>query len=239
MYESDDYDEEYYEPTELDIIINEYKDKCKNILLQSIQDEMTILRNENADLKLKNEKCRNRENEIRSKERDLEYKEINLKRKVEEDFYNETMMDTLNKITEDYIAWYPEIEYYSNKKCSICDKDRKISAQYPNGEIITKDCSCANKLKRYIPSISKLKTITINKHNSRYNSDRKFYINFQREEGPETYDYGCGDFKITIIRDKFDDDIKECHEKREYKEKIGLRSKEECQKYCDWLNENM
>jgi hypothetical protein len=239
MYEYDDYNEEYYDLTKLDIVMNEYKDKCKNILLQSIQDEMATLRKENIDLKLKNEEYRNRESEIRDKEHNLEYKERDLKRKVKEDFYNETIMDTLNTITEDYIVWYPEIEYYLSEKCNLCNGDRKISAQYPSGEVITKNCLCAKSLKRYIPSISKLKTITINKNNSRYDSDRKFYISHQREQGEKSYDYAYGGFSITIIKDKFDDDVKDCHEKKKYDEKIGLRSEEECQKYCDWLNERL
>ncbi len=37
--------------------------------------------------------------------------------------------------------------------------------------------------------------------------------------------------------DGFNDDVIAYHNGKRYGEKIAFRSKEACQKYCDWLNE--
>jgi len=238
MYDYDDYEERYYEPSQLDIIVDEYKEKCKEVLLQDVKNEMARLRNENANLKSINESYIKRENEISQKERQLKYDSDNLKRNVETQFYAEKMIDTISRFIEDSIVWYPETEYYQGEKCKFCDKDRKISAKYPNGEIVTKACECAKNLSRYVPKTSELTTIKLHKEHSRYLSDRKFYLYACREQNPDkSYDYGSSDFSLTFVRDNFDEEIIEYHAKKKYGEKIGLRSQEECQKYCDWLNE--
>ena len=239
MYDYDDYEERYYEPSQLDMIVDEYKEKCKEVLLQDVKNEMTRLRNENTNLKSLNESYMKRENDISKKERDIKYESDNLKRNLENQFYAEKMIDTISRFTEDCVVWYPESEAYQGEKCKICDKERKISAKYPNGEVITKDCLCAKNLYRYVPKTSELKTIKLQKKNSRYSSDRSFYLYACREQNSDSYnDYGgSSEFKLTFVRDAFDDEVKEYHEQKKYGEKVGLRSQEECQKYCDWLNE--
>ena len=41
---------------------------------------------------------------------------------------------------------------------------------------------------------------------------------------------------IENIFDDFNDDVIAYHNGKRYGEKIAFRSKEACQKYCDWLN---
>jgi len=85
MY-NDDF-EDYYEPSEVDQLVEEFKDKIREHLLPNIREEIERLNKENNDLKNKNEEYRKRESEISSKERDLKYKAENLKREVEREFY--------------------------------------------------------------------------------------------------------------------------------------------------------
>ena len=55
----------------------------------------------------------------------------------------------------------------------------------------------------------------------------------------EDDDYGYGDFKILHITDAFDDNTLELRKTLSYGEKIGFKTKEECQKFCDWLNKRI
>lgn len=49
-------------------------------------------------------------------------------------------------------------------------------------------------------------------------------------------DYSSAEFGIQFVYDKFCDDTIEKYEQLNYGKHIGFTSKEECQKYCDWLN---
>ena len=49
-------------------------------------------------------------------------------------------------------------------------------------------------------------------------------------------EYSYNEFKLYQIVDEFNDSTIELHEAKEYGTKIGFKTKEECQKYCDWLN---
>lgn len=56
------YDEQIYEPTPLDELFIEYREKCKTILLASVQSEIDGIKNDNTRL---NEKNNELHNEIR------------------------------------------------------------------------------------------------------------------------------------------------------------------------------
>ena len=69
-------------------------------------------------------------------------------------------------------------------------------------------------------------------------SERKIYVKDWNLYKPNnTYDdYGYGNFKILHIVDTFNNDTLNLCETLSYGEKIGFKTEEECQKYCDWLN---
>lgn len=65
-----------------------------------------------------------------------------------------------------------------------------------------------------------------------YRLDRSYQCNHNRSGE----DYSFQDFGIQFVYDKFCEDVIEKTENLYYGKKIGFKSKEECQKYCDWLN---
>lgn len=60
---------------------------------------------------------------------------------------------------------------------------------------------------------------------------------WEPSEADELNDYSYKDFGIQFVYDKFCDDVIEKRDQLTYGKNIGFTSKEECQKYCDWLNE--
>ena len=170
------------------------------------------------------------------KESELKYKEENLKREVINEFYQSNIGDILKQYTEEYEVWFTGIERYQNEKCNICNEERKLVANFPNGEIAKTTCTCAKTLSKRVPASSTIEVIRFSKRDSRYSSDRHFY--FSRSYSPpdnrDEYDYR--EFKIYHVASEFNEGIIELHENRKYGERLGFRNKEECQKYCDWLN---
>jgi len=237
-----DYYEEppYYEPTIADEIMFEYQQKMKDALLESVKLEIDNIKNENERLKEENNKYRQRERDILNKENDLKYKEENLKREVTNEFYQSNIGDTLKQYIEECEVWFADIDRYQNEKCNLCNEERKLVAKFPNGEITKIACACAKIFSKFIPAISVTTMIKFSKRDSRYSSDRKFY--FSRSYSPDkssnyyNNDYDYQEFKIYHVVDKFNESIIELHKNKSYGEKLGFKSKEECQKYCDYLN---
>lgn len=228
----------YYEPTIADKLMMEYQEKMKDALLESVKKEIEQIKNENIRLKEENTKYKEREISIANKEQELKYKEENLKREVEREFYQSNIGDTLKRYLEDCEVWITELEYYQQQKCSLCNEERYLIAKFPNGEIIKTECNCAKVLKKYIPALSTMTLIKFSKRNSMYPSDRHFYLDrtYSPPNNRGSFDYDYQKFNSIHIVDKFDENVIEMHKNKRYDEKIGFRSKEECQKYCDWLN---
>ena len=234
----DDY-EGYYEPSEVDQLVEEFKDKIREHLLPNIREEIERLNKLNFELKQKNEKYKKRESEINAKERDLKYKEENLKREVEKEFYESNIGDTLKDYIEKSEVYFADSKGLRQDKCSLCNGKRKLVANFPNGKTTETNCDCSNLIHKFVPEASELSLIKFNKRDSRYQSERKFYISktyIPSKESSYRDDYSYNEFKLCQIANEFNEDIKELHETKEYGTKIGFKSKEECQKYCDWLN---
>lgn len=232
----DDY-ENYYEPSEVDQLVEEFKDKCREHLLPNIREEIEHLKKENIELKCKNDEYKKRESEINNKERDLKYKADNLKREVEREFYASNIGDTLKDYIEKAEVWFADSKGFLKDKCSLCNDKRNLVAEFKNGKTTEINCDCDKLIYKFVPEISELSLIKFNKKDSRYQSDRKFY--FSRSYTPSkdsSYDYSYNEFKLDHIVDEFNDDTKELHKVKKYNAEIGFKTKEECQKYCDWLN---
>ena len=236
-----DYDEfeNYYEPSEVDQLVEEFKDKCREHLLPNIREEIERLNKEKNDLRNKNEEYRKRESAISSKERDLKYKEENLKREVEREFYKSNIEDTLKDYINKAEVWFADQKGFPQEKCPLCNDKRKLVANFPNGKTTETNCDCCNLVHKYIPETSELSLIKFSKKDSRYQSDRKFYLSrsyIPSKNSSYRDEYSHNEFKLYQIVDEFNDNTVELHETKEYGTKIGFKTKEECQKYCDWLN---
>ena len=231
--------DDYYEPSEEEIFLDELKDKFRGILRDDVKTEFERLKRENEDLRKTVKEYNDMKSKLFSKERELQYKEDNLKRDVERDFYNKTMDEVFEHLLEDSEVWYAEYVPHEKPKCDLCNEEREIIATYPNGEVVKKQCDCARPIYVYEPVISVNKQIKFHKaYKPRYSDHKKCY--FTKNHRPnkdyvEAYDY-YSEFRIENIYDEFNDEVKEYHKAKRYGEKIAFRNKEACQKYCDWLN---
>ena len=102
MYGYEDYyDEQIYEPTPLDELFTEYRDKCKTILLASVQSEIDGIKNSNVKLKEENN---NLHSEIRQLKNDTKL--------ANEKCKNSILVDSiLNNINKDNFTEFISIIY--------------------------------------------------------------------------------------------------------------------------------
>jgi len=197
-----DYDEEYYEPNAYEEIVMEYQQKMKEVLLGTIKVEIEDIKDENARLKEENKKLKDAKYQVDNKERDLKYKEDNLKREVEKEFYASNIGDTLKDYIEKAEVWFADNQGFRQDKCYLCNDKRKLIANFPNGKTTETNCDCSNLVHRFVPETSELSLIKFNKKDSRYQSDRSFYISktyIPSKDSSHRDDYSYNEFKLCQI----------------------------------------
>lgn len=236
-----DHDFDYYcEPSEEEQFFEEIKEKFRDILKSDIDSKISQLTRENAELRKTVKEYNDKRTELARREREIKNKEDNLQRDVEREFYRKTMDEVFEHLLEDSEVWYAEHVPHEKPKCGLCDDERNMIAEFPNGEIVKKKCECSYPTYIYEPVISVNKQITFHKaYKPRYSDQKMMYFTRCYEPNKdcvEAYDY-YREFRIEKIFDKFNECVKVEHQRKKYSEKIAFRNKEACQQYCDWLNE--
>jgi hypothetical protein len=233
-----DYEEPMWEPSEADELFDEIKSKLIDAAKDSLKSDMEHLKSRNEYLEKRNKELEDKAREVSSKESDLEYKSRNLRREVEREFYKAAIEDIFKDMIEKSQLWFAENKPHEKPKCDKCDENRNWVLTWPNGEKVTKKCDCAQPDYWYEPKEAWIDTLRYRIQNSNYQSERYYRLDKTYDRiGGEYNDYSYADFGIQFVYDKFCDDVIEKKEQLRYGKYIGFKSKEECQKYCDWLNE--
>lgn len=210
--------DDWYEPSEFDIMIDEFKTELRNSVKKEIQDEIIALKNENArlqDIKINwDNKCK----ELRDAK--LEYE--NAKRLA----ISEAKKMRLHELFSDYIkpAWYPDYEYeYIRDKCTECDNDGYIHFKSPQGHDCKELCDCRKKQLVWTVHPAKICEIITDGYPPKYNPYRVvFDVTRDKEDefrtATQVYDGESFD-KVDSYR-------------------IVFLDKEKCEEYCRWKTEN-
>ena len=210
---------EYYEPNEYDIVANEFATKMKDLLKAEVKTYFDNLKVENTNLKSENEKLKNEVRKIDDVKRDLEIKKKNLIWEVRKERLSTLMKDF------EIIMYQADDSYIELPKCNKCDKNRKLKFISPLGKEMSEPCECDKKKLLYIPEEYICSEFKINSQDT--NKLSAWYKIYEEKD----YDYyKHTDYCETI----YNDDMKY----KDLTSRIYFKSKEECQKYCDWLNKN-
>lgn len=220
MYE---YEEEcYYEPSIADELLTEYQEKMKEALLSSVKSKFDAIKAENENLKEQNAKLKKKVEEIDNRERHLKIEKSNMLRDVRKERLSELMKDfhiIMYKIYQDHIM--PE-------KCNKCDDNRNILFNSPSGKVLKENCECKNAEKFYKPIEYQCKSFKIDRDGKKMDA---WYEENKKNNGDDdyyerSYSQHCG---------KIYDETMEYKDGDEYYN-LFFKTKEECQKYCDWKN---
>lgn len=234
-----DYEEPMWEPSEADELFDEIKSKLIDAAKDSLKSDMESLKRRNEYLEKRNKELEDKSLEVSRKESDLEYKSRNLRREVEKEFYKTAIEDLFKDALEESVLWFADNKPHEKPKCDKCNAAREWVLTWPDGTTTKKRCECSNPDYWYEPQETWIQTLKYKVKDSNYPSERYYRLDKSHQDTTERYrygDYSCNDFGIQFVYDEFCDDVLEKHEHLNYGKKIGFKSKEECQKYCDWLN---
>jgi len=230
----DYYDEpSYYEHGIADEILIEFQQKMKDALLENVKLEIENIKEENTRLKEENKNIKDIMRSIEDRERTLEYKEKDIDSRITREFYNKRFSEIFSPYEDKMILWIAEDKSYLYKKCNLCDGKRKITYTAPDQSTIQKDCKCKKYYSLYTPTKTNITVINLYK-SKQY--DNKFVVT-PKYESSERYDKEYSKLKINYVFETFNPNEVEDIE-LEYECYIGFKSKEECKKYCEWLNKN-
>lgn len=219
----EDEDEYYFEPGEAEIVLSEFAEKMKSVLLVNVKTDIDSIKAENEKLKLENDELKAKERAVYQKEQELKYRENDLERL----FFQKKFSELLTPLVEKYTSFYVDYSYKKRPKCSNCNENRKIIFTSPQGKTIEQSCECAGSDGYYHPKQTELEKINLWK--DRY--DRKFVVTPQYENRSDD-DNRWSSLKLKTVIDVFDKES--AGDIRRYESVFS--SKEECQKYCDYLN---
>jgi len=221
MYEYDG--EPCYEPTLADEIMLEYQQKMKDALLGSVKLDIEGIKSENERLKEENNRMWENQHEVAAKERELAAKE----KVLERDFYRKKFSELLKPLEEKYSGYYAEYSFIPVDKCGHCDDERKIIYTAHNGDTVKQNCSCNKRNKVYQPEHTIIDVLNIwkSKDNCQVGMSAEYH-----DKSDDDYRWSRLDFTqfINMFDETTAPDL--------FNRKVLFESKEECQKYCDWLN---
>jgi hypothetical protein len=214
------YEDEFYnEPSEFDLKVEEFKTSLLASVKEDYVAEMERLKEENAQLQEVKENFEEIKREYEKKKHQLEFERKDLNNKLR----RERMVDLLS---EHKIILY---RAYSKRelppKCDKCDNRRKVEYVSPLGRKTSEDCLCKEGKTVYCP-------FEFIRYEFRLNRDKNgvtaWYKQYSDDQDGLTWDTSTHADRI-YTPDMNYEDIKQYT--------TFFKTKEECQSYCDWLNE--
>lgn len=216
-------DDFYYEPSEFDQQVDEFKASLMKSVKEEFLQRMAALEKENAALReFRDDKeaiirdCESRVAKAQREARDAEDKWKNAR---------------LHKLLGDFltVGWKVGYKYEYGPKCDKCDEDRYLHFLSPQGNKCKEKCNCAKYITRYFPEEAVLSKIYVRTNNFLSGVDldlRNRYYTVKHEDDHDKYE---------VASDVYESGF-EC-EKVDNKYRAVFLSEEDCQRYCNWLNE--
>ena len=174
--------ENYYEPTVAEELLNEAVEKFKGAIKEDIKINLEYIQDENKRLKKENKELKIKSREVDNKEQQLERKEKDLERT----FYRSTFSKLLKPLEENMEVWYADYSYKKVKKCKLCDDDRKIIFTSTKGKEIKQNCECDKDYRYYTPKKTTISVINLYKkydyNNSEFSLSPKYHNNRNDDE---------------------------------------------------------
>jgi len=206
----------YDEPCEFERQVDEFKDGLRKAVKSEYQEEMKRLRTENAELQLtKAEMTR-----IKKEHSDA----IQSLKAAERDAKGKALRELLEDVK--LIMYIPHYNTWKDEKCDKCNRYRRIPFVAPLGNKMEEPCPCDKTHGKFVP-----------KESLRYEFRQRhkgkplvvWYKVIERNDDHICLsEYGSAGVR-EFPKDKPYADLD--------RHKTAFKTEEDCQKYCDWLNQ--
>jgi len=215
------YDEEFYnEPSEFERQIEEFKQSLSNSVKDEYKEKMEALVKENQELQDIKKNWEKLKEEYKAKLTELENEKESLELKMKR-----ARLDTLLEGVYKFVYYRPSKKYEKLPKCNKCDDYREVEFISPLGKKMKEKCECNKFIISYVCepySVCEFREIN-------NQSVLVWFRPYERYDNGYTY---YGSIKADEIITKHLDDFSSLDKKKE----IFFASEEECQRYCDYLN---
>lgn len=214
------YDEDFYqEPSEFDILVEDFKKSLAESVKGEHVAEIEKLRKENAELQDVKANFNGIVDSYKKEKRDLEYQYDQLKRNVRR--------ERLSELLKEF-----EVELYtvsskskSKPKCDKCDDKRRIYYTTPLGNETYENCECSSRVSVYEPHPIILTSFSIR------NGEAKVWYRVKSDRNDEWLSYYEDEIsgsELVVDESQF--------EGIGYAYKTLFKDEETAQKYCDYKN---
>ncbi len=221
--------EDYYEPSEFEQQVEEFKDSLRKSVKEETQKTIEQLKKENEELRGVRDNWEKVKRKYEEKQRELQNEIYACKQ-------NAARM-RLDQLFEscgmNVILYRPSSFSVYNPKCDKCDDDRYIHYKSPSGKDNKEECECAKSFSNYKPSPEYLCEFRVN----RYGDSKKYplmmwfkkYRDYSDDYDGYTYD-SSNLSKFVYNGEDFEE------VRKEYSTYVYFRDEEKCQEYCDYLS---
>jgi hypothetical protein len=208
----------YEDYSEFDRLIDEFKESLKIGVKEEFIKEITSLKDENKRLQEIKNKFDNIVNEYESKKHMLDVAINTAKSDVRRERLTELLAD------RQVVLYRVGCNYIKKEKCNLCDTNRQIHYISPQGRKVSEDCRCNSEGIIYKPQ-----EIILYEFRKSDSSGEliMFYKAFSDKYFDEYFE------KSVVSKDLYNPEIK--YEEID-KYSIHFKDINDCQKYCDWLN---
>lgn len=222
--DSDDYGNDYYEPTLADEIFEEAKTKLEEAVKAEIKDKIQRAEKLLAEQDKKETELRAKENKLNRRERELESKFRDLENAFKKEKFDKFIKDLQKYLGQTY--YKVKENTIPKAKCNSCDDKRKIEIRMPDGTMRKIDCSCNKNIYSYTVEEVPILNMTT------YKKDKEIviYLNYV------AWDERLEKVSPEKIYNKFED-VKKVDDRYHSLYSVFYTSKEEAQKHADYLNE--
>ncbi len=220
------YDDFYNEPSEFDMLVEEFKESLKKAVKSEFLDKMERLKEENRNL----QGIREHFEQIKM---DYEQKKLECDRVMRE-AENKAKRMKIEELMKNFriFRWRPDWEYLYGPKCDQCDKDRRIDVVLPSGKTVKDDCPCRkSEMKVMVPERMVLYELADRDHG---------IVAWYMACGKEGGRYFTFDYASTVFAGKNMVQPGTCFdvlEKMENQRDLLFATGDECLAYCEYLNE--
>lgn len=219
------YYEDFYEPSEFEQMVEEFKDTLKESVKKEWIDKMNRLEEENKELQEVKKNFNQIKNDYEKAKWECERESIRAKESAKKDAYKARLSELLGDLKAEY--WSIEKEYIKKPKCDKCDSNRMVAYITPFGKQAKESCTCAETEPKYVPR--EMVIYQIGLYNSKIGA--RFVKKHRDDEDTFVSDSEYYGHKIVV---KDEDDISTFSGENEYT--LYFESFEKCQEYCDYLN---
>lgn len=230
MYDCTDC-ENFYEPSEYDMMVEEFKDTLRKSVTKEWIDRMNKLEKENNELQEIKKNFEAIKKDYEQKKQQCEREKEMVIRDAEQNAKRMRLKELLQDVQKSY--WKPSPRYVYTKKCNKCNKNRKITFKSPNGKTLSEDCQCLKSAFAYLPICEVIYKISLK---DGYNKTANIFFTEKRSTDDDNY-YVSTEYygSKTIVKDDVDFATLDIDHNKD----LYFVSEEKCQEFCDWYNKEV